>query len=207
MASVFFDFDGTIADSFELNVDIFCQITNRPHTHTQADIDRWRQMPMREVMRELHVSLWQIPILVTKWRRVMAQRMGEVTPFPDIPTILEKLRQSGHILSIVSTNSPQNIDLFLKNHGLHKFFSEIYGDIGFFGKRRTLRRVVKRNRLTPDDCFYIGDETRDVRAGNQVGMRTIAVAWGYTGEKPLRSAGPFAFAQIPNDLVGIISDR
>lgn len=204
MANVIFDFDGTIADSFALNVDIFCKMTGRPQTHTQADIDRWRQLPTKQVLSELHVSIWQIPILVSKWRKAMTQRMGEVRPFPGIGPVLQELQKQGHELSIVSTNSPQNIELFLKNYDLRKHFVDIYGDIGFFGKRRILKRILRQDKVESDLCYYVGDETRDVKAGNKVGMRSVAVAWGYTGEGPLRDARPFAFAQSPKDLPTIL---
>lgn len=206
MANLLFDFDGTIADSFALNVDIFCTITNRPKTHTQADIDRMRQMQTKEVFRELHISIWQIPFLVAKWRKAMTSRMGEVKPFPAIVPVLRKLQQQGHELYIVSTNSPENIRLFLAKHRLSQFFSEVYGDVGFFGKRRGLKRILSRKRLAVDNCFYIGDETRDIKAGKKVGIQTVAVAWGYTGEKPLRAARPYMFAQHPKDLLAIGSN-
>jgi phosphoglycolate phosphatase len=201
MANLIFDFDGTIADSFALNVDIFCKITGRPLVHTQADINRLRQMQTRDVLRELNVSLWKIPFLLAKWRKAMTQRIGEVKPFPAIGPVLRKLQQEGHELSIVSTNSQRNIELFLTKHDLRQFFTDVYGDIGFFGKHRTLKRLLRQKQLTADACFYIGDETRDVKAGKKVGMRTIAVAWGYTGEKPLRASHPRTIVQAPKDLL------
>lgn len=206
MAHLIFDFDGTIADSFMLNVDIFCKITGRPQTHTQADIDRLRQMQTSEVLRELKVSIWQIPILLSKWRAAMTRRMDEVKPFPAIGPVLQKLQQQGHELSIVSTNSIRNVELLLEKYHLRQFFTHIYGDVGFFAKRRTLKRVLHRNRLAPATCFYIGDETRDVKAGNKVGMRTIAVAWGYTGEKALQAVHPYKLVQAPKDLLKVCTD-
>lgn len=33
------------------------------------------------------------------------------------------------------------------------------------------------------DCWYVGDDLRDIQAGQAAGMRTIAAAYGYCGEK------------------------
>lgn len=33
--------------------------------------------------------------------------------------------------------------------------------------------------LKPEDCIYIGDHIRDIQAGHNAGMRTIAAGWGY----------------------------
>jgi len=37
-------------------------------------------------------------------------------------------------------------------------------------------------RLPPRRCIYVGDDLRDVQAGNAAGMPTIVAAYGYLGE-------------------------
>ncbi|HZF80661.1 MAG TPA: HAD hydrolase-like protein, partial [Rubrivivax sp.] len=39
----------------------------------------------------------------------------------------------------------------------------------------------------PSDCIYVGDDIRDMRAGQAAGMPVLAAAWGYlgAGEGPL----------------------
>ena len=36
--------------------------------------------------------------------------------------------------------------------------------------------------VAPRDCLFIGDHIRDIQAGNNAGMRTIAAGWGYVKE-------------------------
>lgn len=36
--------------------------------------------------------------------------------------------------------------------------------------------------LPPADCIYVGDDLRDIRAGQAAGMPTAAAGWGYLGE-------------------------
>lgn len=36
--------------------------------------------------------------------------------------------------------------------------------------------------IAPSDCIYIGDHIRDIQAGRNAGMRTIAAEWGYIEE-------------------------
>ena len=35
--------------------------------------------------------------------------------------------------------------------------------------------------IAPTACAYVGDDQRDVQAGEAAGMVTVAVAWGYLG--------------------------
>ena len=32
------------------------------------------------------------------------------------------------------------------------------------------------------ECIYVGDDLRDIQAGNAAGMKTLAVTWGYLGD-------------------------
>jgi phosphoglycolate phosphatase len=38
-------------------------------------------------------------------------------------------------------------------------------------------------RLDPRRCVYVGDDLRDVTAGNAAGMATIVAEYGYLGEQ------------------------
>jgi 2-phosphoglycolate phosphatase len=43
----------------------------------------------------------------------------------------------------------------------------------------SLLHAAEHLKLAPKDCFYLGDDLRDIQAGRAAGMRTIAVDWGY----------------------------
>ena len=44
-----------------------------------------------------------------------------------------------------------------------------------------LLEAARRMGITPAACAYVGDDQRDVQAGEAAGMVTVAVAWGYLG--------------------------
>ncbi|HZM64470.1 MAG TPA: HAD-IA family hydrolase [Candidatus Saccharimonadales bacterium] len=198
-----FDFDGTIADSFKVNISIFCQMTGRSPDLPRAEIERLRQLQTRQILKELGISLWQIPGLLKQGRAEMHRRIGEVRPFATISPTLKELQSQGHKLYILSTNSRQNIETFLQKHNLQHLFSEICGGIGLFGKRPAIKTILRRNNILPSDCFYIGDETRDIKAGTKAGIRTIAVAWGYMDERALAPTHPYALIRKPSELLTV----
>ena len=41
--------------------------------------------------------------------------------------------------------------------------------------------------LSPTECLYIGDHSRDIQAGRSAGMRTIAAGWGYIDQNEIIS--------------------
>jgi phosphoglycolate phosphatase len=94
--------------------------------------------------------------------------------------VIDKLHAEGHELMIVSSNNNRNIRRSLKQHHLYKYFTDIYGNAGFSGKKRAIHRILWRNKLESKDAVYIGDEARDVIAAKAAGVvRVIAADWGF----------------------------
>lgn len=205
MSTLIFDFDGTIADSMDLAIEIFYEVTGHPPITDPAEIARLRTLPLLKVAREAKISPHQIPRLLLKGRARMHQRMDEVGTFPGLPEVLRQLHKNGHRLLVMSSNSQQNVTQFLKTHGLESYFSDVYGSIGLFSKTRALKKILRLNKLKPGQCFYIGDEIRDMHASQKAKIRPVAVAWGYNDVRALQAAKPFAIAERPADLERIFS--
>lgn len=52
------------------------------------------------------------------------------------------------------------------------------------------------------DCIYVGDDLRDIQAGNAAGMKTLAVTWGYLGEtEPPAQWGAHAVIDAPAQVL------
>jgi len=59
--------------------------------------------------------------------------------------------------------------------------------------------------LQPSDCWYLGDDKRDIDAGRAAGMTTIAVTWGYEGEHELATWGADHVLHQPADLLALLN--
>ena len=59
--------------------------------------------------------------------------------------------------------------------------------------------------LDPNKSLYVGDDIRDVIAGKAAGMKTVAAAYGYCGcEEPPEAWGADFIIQTPQELLQII---
>src|SRR5579872_2804322 len=103
MATLIFDFDGTIADSLPVIMKIFRELTHTPPI-SEAEISRLRRLPLHDLARELHVAKWRMPLLVWRGRRVMKKRVGEVGIFSGMAEVIEQLHGQGHTLMVMSSN-------------------------------------------------------------------------------------------------------
>lgn len=45
-----------------------------------------------------------------------------------------------------------------------------------------LLEAARRLGLAPEQCMYVGDDLRDIQAGQAAGMRTVAACYGYLGD-------------------------
>lgn len=202
--TLIFDFDGTIADSFKVIVEIFEQITGRENPIEDSEMAHLRGLPPTEVARRLKVPLWRAPIFLFRGRSLMQRRLTEIKPFAGIETTLKNLHASGHKIYITSSNSALNIHRFLRANNLNHLINGVYGGASLFGKAKLLARLLAKHKLKPEHCFYIGDETRDIEAARIVKIPFIAVAWGFADTQILEKMQPLALARNPKDLVKII---
>lgn len=203
MSSIIFDFDGTIADSFKVFLDILYEVTGTTERLPASEVARLRGMSPLHIAVEVKIKPWKIPLLVLRGRRQMRTQMNRVHAFAGMTDVIKKLSADGHELYIMSSNSVQNIQPFLKKYDMSTEFIKIYGNVGVFAKARVLKRVLRQNNLTPSDTFYIGDEVRDVVAAKHAGLRMIAVTWGYNNAEILEAQQPQYLAQRPEDIVEV----
>ena len=203
--TIIFDFDGTIADSFDSVVKIFERLTGNKQMTTQ-DIDELRKFPLREVAKKLGVSVWKAPFLLYRGRYLMTAQIKHLHSFPELPKVIDKLHEEGHELFVLTSNSTRNVKKFLKYHHLYNKFVEVRGGVGLFGKAKAITRLLKRNSLDIKDCIYIGDETRDIESAKEIGMRVISVSWGFADRQSLQNHNPTAIADIPEDIIRILEE-
>ena len=201
-----FDFDGTIADSFETAMVVFGEIFPKKKKLTQQEVKSLRGSSLKEILKYLKIRKWQVPRLVFQAKRRLAGKMTKIKIFKGLPEVLKNLDQEGYEMFILSTNSPNNIDKFLRAHGLEAYFQKIYGDIGLRGKAPALKKLMKKERIRAADVIYFGDEARDVEAAKKVGVTCVAVGWGYNYPQALKQAGPDHLAETPEKLLKIISE-
>lgn len=206
MAAIIFDFDGTIGDSFDYVAGFLERHVRRGHPLTPEEKEKLRGMTMQQMAIHLGSPYWYLPVLFIIGRRAMGKAIYDVPIFEGMGRVIDQLHAEGHELMIVSSNNNRNIKRSLKQHHLYKYFTDIYGNAGFFGKKRAIRRILYRNSLDAKDAVYIGDEVRDVVAAKAAGIRVIAVSWGFDKRDILESHEPNAIADTPQDITRILEE-
>jgi len=206
VAAIIFDFDGTIADSFEY-VSNFLAVEAGVAPLSLEQKKELHGLSIAAMVRHMGNSRIRSMWLFLKGRHWMSRSINYIEPFSGVDDILQKLHSEGHELFIVSSNSLVTIRKFLHKHHLHTYFPEIYGGVGIFGKAPVLRRVLNEQHLERGNTIYVGDETRDIMAAQSIDLQVIAVTWGFANPEALRALKPTAIAETPADLMSILENQ
>lgn len=201
-AIAIFDFDGTIADTFNTGAMLINHFAER-FGYKKIDFANNKDLSARQLIKMANVKFWHIPRLVRFFRKESGKRSHEIKPFDFIPNIMAQLNQMCD-MGILTTNSAVTVNNFLKDNQLDNYFSFIKTDVPLFGKKRALRRVKRQLLKRYTHIIYIGDEIRDIEACRKADIDIVSVSWGYNSYKALKKVNS-SIAETPEQLVELLS--
>lgn len=127
--------------------------------------------------------------------------------FDGIAALLDGLHGYGIPWGIVTNKAARFTDLLVPQIGLQNAGCVISGDTTPYPKPHPapLLEAAHRLALAPHDCWYVGDDLRDIQAGQAAGMPTIAAAWGYCGHAEPASWDADALVATPLALLDLVT--
>jgi phosphoglycolate phosphatase len=189
---IVFDFDGTLADTFSLAIKCMNQLAPEygyKPLESIKDREIFRENGMKEIVSN-HLKLWfyQLPGYTARAKKIFNQNLNEVTIFAGIKEALQRLAAK-YGLAIITSNSEENVKKTLEKGGV-SVIKDVYSDSSIFGKHTVIKRFLKTHNLEPDEIIYVGDEIRDIDACRKIGVKIIAVTWGYNSKSALEKSKP-----------------
>lgn len=200
--TVIFDFDGTLVDSFGLSVRLSNMLAPEYGYRTVRDseVPSLKKLSLPDLFKQLEFPLYKLPMILAKARREMGREIEGVQLFDGMSHILDRLRNAGIHLGIVTSNSIGNVQRCLSRNDVLEKFDFVHAAKNVFGKHRTLGKLMKKMELSSDSVIYVGDESRDIEASKKVNIPIIAVSWGFQDRERLSKMSPDFLADIPADI-------
>lgn len=205
---IIFDFDGTIADT----VDALVTIANRLALEfgyvpiNSQELVLLRNLTAREIIKYSGVSLFKIPFMVKKVKGELKHKIPELTPIEGINAALIELHNQGYHLGIITSNSQENVNQFLKCHNLDYLFDFIYSGVTILGKTTIINNLLRQKQFKPEVVIYVGDETRDVESAKKANIKVVAVSWGFNSSEALGKQNPDFLIHHPRELLDVIKN-
>lgn len=208
MKYVFFDFDGTLADSNHLLMKAWNLYADQYHYDrvTEEDISTSRNLTIHERAKKYRFPMHKLPIILPKVYAYFQEHIEEVQLFEGISEMLYNIQQADYKIVIISSNAKENIELLLKQQQVHSV-SQILTSSRLFGKDTVIKKFMKQQKLTVDDVLYVGDEIRDIIACNKVGVPFVWVSWGLDGYELIEKEKPTYVVHSPKELSELLAKR
>ncbi|MFL6657530.1 MAG: HAD family hydrolase [Massilia sp.] len=128
------------------------------------------------------------------------------TLFGGVVELLAGLSDAGIAWGIVTNKPARFTDPLVPQIGLAHAGCIISGDTMAHPKPHPapLLEGARRLGVAPQDCWYVGDDLRDIEAGHAAGMTTVACAWGYCGAIAPTGWGASHLVETPTDLLELV---
>ena len=203
MKLVLFDFDGTIADSFEEVLKIFNELSKKYNLKKFKDDKSLQNYSTGQLIKMMNIPFFKIPFLLFETKRMMKSRLDRIKMFEGVTTTLKTLKEKDVRIGILSSNNGENIRTFLSKNDLN-VFEFIYSGSGLFDKSRHMKKICRKHKINPGDMVYVGDEVRDIIAARKAGIKIISVTYGYNTKDVLQENNPDYLIDNIRDIIDII---
>jgi phosphoglycolate phosphatase len=167
------------------------------------DWHRLRQQSIAKGLRYIGVKPYQLAKLLTEGRRLIQARAHDIKLFPGAADLVNQLAKKDHQLYILSTNNQEVVRAVLEDAGVNDKIIVLKSP-RLFSKASSLRRLLRQTGTAPGTAWMIGDEVRDITAAKRVGMRSLAVTWGFQPKVILAAQKPNAIATSLSDIPALL---
>ncbi|MFA6422122.1 MAG: HAD hydrolase-like protein [Candidatus Buchananbacteria bacterium] len=195
-----FDFDGVVVDSFDLCMDVYLRSCKRNGYYvikSKKHLLEMMEVNLFESLIKLGLTKEDIGKIVkgTSEERLISK---EPKMFAGMKKILEKLSQD-NIMYIVTSTPGKSVKNTLKFYGLDAYFKDVYGPEKSPSKIKKLNFIKTKHK--DNIYFFISDTVGDIAEGNEAGVETVAVSWGWHNKAKLLKVSPKYFVEKPGDLL------
>lgn len=217
---LFFDLDGTVADSGTGILAAMNHVLEARHLQplTSEDLTHFVGPPLSVsfpiVFAPRGVPADEMHLFIAEYRENYSATHLPHTPLnPGMGDALVELKKTWRLAIVTSKPEPQAL-IAIQATGMRHYFDIVVGphDDSEIPKAQLLQRALREmnelhGELPPlTSCWMIGDRHHDIDAGVEVGTHTAGVLWGFGSREELSSAGATAIVETPQDLVAVLNN-
>jgi len=207
---IVFDFDGTLADSWEVMVEELQKVAMERFGRelTQEHIHWFRSLgatrASRLIAKREKLSILTMIRVGMEVQKHVKQEEKRVHFYPGIVKMIKDLKKKGYLLGMASANDIKVLSPVLKREGIFKDLEFVTWGRSILGKKRILARMLKRYHFEKSEVIYVGDQVKDIEAAHKLGLRIIAVDWGFNDRSILKKYKPEGLISSPKELEAVL---
>lgn len=214
---IIFDLDGTLLDTIEDlrdSVNDVMKIYGWKEHDTKACKQMvgngFRKLITRALPEDKQKNELFIDEAVNQFSKAYQKRyLNKTIPYEGILKLLESLEEKG-IKIAVNSNKRGDYTSALVNKYFSQFpWTAVYGERESEGIPKkpdpsAALEIADLMKLQKEEILYIGDSKTDMQTGQNAGMDTIGVSWGFRGRKELEENHASYVVDHPEDILKFI---
>lgn len=207
LAGMFFDLDGTLADSardMHAALAALCgeaQLPVPPFAQVRETVSRGARAVLACATGADEARIERLlPRFLDLY---VATGMAATRTFPGIDALLAQLEARGIRWGVVSNKASDLVARVLDKIGLGGRPAAVVGGDTLAQRKpdpAPVRHACALAGVPVARCVYVGDDPRDIRAGRSAGLYTVAAAWGYLDGADPHDWQPDAVAATAGDI-------
>ena len=213
MKAILFDLDGTLIDSSE-GITKSTQYALAHYGIIENDLSKFYKFigpPLVASFKKYYDFPEEQAVEAVAVYRERYNKIGlfECSLYPGVRECIEKLKAQGYLIGMASSKPEVSCRRILEHFGILELFDDVVGatfDGRIDTKEEVLNEVMRRWSDVPkDELCLIGDTMFDVEGANQVGIRTVAVTFGFGNVQEMVEAGAVAVCDDMEKLPDIVA--
>lgn len=133
----------------------------------------------------------------------VVNELKEDSFYEDVLEVLQRLKEEGHKLIIITGLVEDIITYTLKSLGIESLFEGVYGNTSDLRLSKTEQAIEASKEHGKPDLF-VGDKEKDLRAGKDLNCETAFSTWGH-GTEGLETSADYVL-ESPQDLLKIVRE-
>ena len=208
---IILDLDGTIVDSREAYIEAakaaFTAIgQEKVDTKTATEIPRRleQNLSINNMINGIDMQKF-LDAYLKSYYKIIATK---TKPIPNVSETLKKLSQKAKLALVTMRHVPrEEVIKELEEFGLAEYFQLVVTALDTSQPKpspEALIRCAKQLGIKIRECAVVGDSVADVRAGRNVGARTVAVLSGIFTREELEVEKPCLILESVNELLDFL---
>ncbi len=201
-----FDLDGTLIDSIELILSSY-RHTMMVHRGTVPPDHRWLEglgTPVRVQLRSFSDDPAEIEAMVATYRSHNHEHHDQlIRGYPGVPEALERLRELGARMAIVTSKMRETATRGLVRCGIAHFFDVLVCADDVERPKpdpEPVKRALEWLGATAEGAVFVGDSVHDMKAGRAASVEIAAALWGPFPRESLAPYRPDYWLTRPSEL-------
>ncbi|UOQ85213.1 pyrophosphatase PpaX [Gracilibacillus salinarum] len=206
--TILFDLDGTLINTNELIIASFAHTIEKfgDRPYTREEILDFIGPPLIDSMKKVNKDKVE-DLMATYREHNLANHDKYVEAYPTVVETIQKLKEAGYQLGIVTTKLNDTAKLGLKITGMDQLFDVLIGLDDVENAKphpEPILKAIDQIKANPMTTMMVGDNYHDIEAGHNAGVQTAGVAWTIKGREILEAHNPDYMLEEMSDLLTIV---